>query len=120
MCKAAAPYLRETKGAIVNIGSISGVRAGRGSIPYGVSKAALHHMTKGLAIALAPDVRVNAVAPGWIDTPRTEGYDKAPIAAVTPLERTGKAEEIAAAVSFLVDSRFTTGEVIVVDGGIVL
>ena len=61
--RAAVPALRESKGAIVNVGSVSGIIAAGSSLPYAVSKAALHHLTRTLAQALAPDVRVNAVAP---------------------------------------------------------
>jgi ketoreductase RED2 len=73
--RAAVPALREAKGAIVNVGSVAGIIAGGSSLPYAVSKAALHHLTRTLAQALAPDVRVNAVAPGLVDTPWTEGWE---------------------------------------------
>ena len=65
--RAAAPALRDAKGAIVNVGSVAGIIAGGSSLPYAVSKAALHHLTRTLAQALAPDVRVNAVAPGLVE-----------------------------------------------------
>ena len=71
--RAALPALRETRGAIVNVGSVAGLVAGGSSLPYAVSKAALHHLTRCLAQALAPDVRVNAVATGLVDTPWTAG-----------------------------------------------
>src|SRR4029078_5408567 len=72
--RAAVPALREAKGSIVNVGSVAGIVAGGSSLPYAVSKAALHHLTRTMAQALAPDVRVNAVAPGLVDTPWTGGW----------------------------------------------
>ena len=75
LSRAAVPALREAKGAIVNVGSIAGIIAGGSSLPYAVSKAALHHLTRTLAQALAPDVRVNAVAPGLVETPWTAGWE---------------------------------------------
>ena len=72
--RAAVPALREAKGAIVNVGSVAGMIAGGSSLPYAVSKAALHHLTRTLAQAVAPDVRVNAVAPGLVETPWTAGW----------------------------------------------
>jgi len=70
LTRAALPALREAKGSVVNVGSVSGLIAGGSSLPYAVSKAALHHLTRTLAQALAPDVRVNAVAPGLVITDR--------------------------------------------------
>jgi NAD(P)-dependent dehydrogenase (short-subunit alcohol dehydrogenase family) len=66
--RAAAPHLRRSKGSIVNVGSIAGHRAGGSSIPYSVSKAAVIHLTRALAVALAPEVTVNSVSPGLVDT----------------------------------------------------
>jgi ketoreductase RED2 len=117
LCRAAAPALAAGKGAIVNIGSIAGVDASLSSIPYSVSKAALHHLTRTLAVALAPDIRVNAVAPGYIGTPATEGWDPAPAVERTPLRRIGEPEEIADAVAFFAYGGFATGQVLLLDGG---
>ncbi|MFI9743755.1 SDR family NAD(P)-dependent oxidoreductase [Streptomyces sp. NPDC052494] len=119
---AAVPHLRKTRGAIVNVSSQAGVRPGGSSIPYAVSKAAVNHMTKLLAKTLGPDVRVNAVAPGLIDTPWFDGVDgadaaKAHVADVVPLRRVGLAEDIAGAVHDLAHSSYITGEVLLVDGG---
>ena len=75
LSRAAVPALREAKGAIINVGSVAGIIAGGSSLPYAVSKAALHHLTRTLAQALAPDVRVNAVAPGLVETPWTAGWE---------------------------------------------
>src|SRR5439155_18505424 len=73
--RASVPALRDTRGSIVNVGSVSGIVAAGSSLPYAVSKAALHHLTRTLAQALAPEVRVNAVAPGLVDRPWTAGWE---------------------------------------------
>ncbi|XIE78068.1 SDR family NAD(P)-dependent oxidoreductase [Streptomyces sp. SBR177] len=119
---AAVPHLRESRGAIVNVSSQAGVRPGGSSIPYAVTKAAVNHMTRLLAKALGPDVRVNAVAPGLIDTPWFDavgGADaaKAEVAAAVPLRRIGRPEDIAEAVHDLARASYITGEVLLVDGG---
>ncbi|WP_306334813.1 SDR family NAD(P)-dependent oxidoreductase [Streptomyces sp. KL118A] len=120
---AAVPHLRASgAGSIVNITSQAGVRPNGSSIPYAVSKAAVNHMTKLLAKTLGPDVRVNAVAPGMIDTPWFDGVEgiEASMAAVAerlPLGRVGRPEDIAGAVADLADSSYITGEVLLVDGG---
>ncbi|HLZ48100.1 MAG TPA: SDR family NAD(P)-dependent oxidoreductase [Candidatus Limnocylindria bacterium] len=119
--RAATPALRETKGSIVNVGSVAGLIAGGSSLPYAVSKAALHHLTRTLAQALAPDVRVNAVAPGLVDTPWTAGWEaNDAIVARTPLGRAATPDDIAEAVVFLARAQFATGQVLAVDGGLTL
>ena len=121
MSRAAVPALRETKGSVVNVGSVAGLIAGGSSLPYAVSKAALHHLTRTLAQALAPDVRVNAVAPGLVDTPWTAGWESnQAIVARTPLGRAATPEDIADAVVFLARAQFATGQVLAVDGGLTL
>ena len=121
LAQAAAPYLRASHGAIVNITDIYGERPLRDHPVYCMSKAALLMMTKSLALELAPDIRVNAVAPGAILWPEHEAIDGARQAAIiarTPLARTGTPDDIAEAVHWLLSSaRFTTGEVVHVDGG---
>ena len=108
--RAAAPALREAKGAIINVGSVAGIIAGGSSLPYAVSKAALHHLTRTLAQALAPDVRVNAVAPGLVETPWTAGWEaNEAIVARTPLGRAGTPEDIADAVVSLARAPFRDG-----------
>ncbi|MBT2442370.1 SDR family oxidoreductase [Streptomyces sp. ISL-36] len=120
---AAVPHLRASgAGCVVNISSQAGVRPGGSSIPYAVSKAAVNHMTKLLAKTLGPDVRVNAVAPGLIDTPWFDGVEgaeeaKAHVAGVLPLRRVGRPEDIAQAVFDLTNASYITGEVLLVDGG---
>lgn len=120
---AAVPHLRANgAGSIVSISSQAGVRPGGSSIPYAVSKAAVNHMTALLAKTLGPDVRVNAVAPGFIDTHWFDGVEgadeaRARVAETVPLRRVGRAEDIAEAVFDLTNASYITGEVLLVDGG---
>jgi ketoreductase RED2 len=116
---AAVPHLRAAGGCVVNISSLAGSRAGGSSLPYAASKAAVNHMTRLLAAVLGPEVRVNAVAPGLIDTPWTKDFDAARqyISATAPLRRTGTPEEIATVVSGVIAAGYLTGEVVTVDGG---
>ncbi|WP_406481792.1 SDR family NAD(P)-dependent oxidoreductase [Streptomyces sp. NBC_01615] len=121
---AAVPHLRKSDAAsVVNISSVSATRALGSSVPYAVSKAALNHMTRLLASQLGPGIRVNAVAPGLVDTP---WYDEAEqvwessrewITANTPLHRVGTPEDVAEAVHYLTNAAYTTGDVLTVDGG---
>jgi NAD(P)-dependent dehydrogenase (short-subunit alcohol dehydrogenase family) len=124
--RAFAPALRATRGAIVNIASISGYRAGGSSIAYGVSKAALLQLTRNLAVALAPEVRVNAVAPGTVAATRWQpglhgAEEFARLAArereVAPLQRTAEPEHVAQAVLGLLGMDLVTGEALILDGG---
>lgn len=118
---AALPELRASEGAVVNITSASGVLTTGSSIPYSVSKAAANHLTKLLAKTLAPEVRVNAVAPGFVETPLTasmgptfrEGFEKK-----SPLGRAGSPEEIGDAVFALATNDFVTGSILLADGGL--
>lgn len=122
--KAAAPALREAGGAIVNIASVAGLGRQGSSIAYGASKAALVELTRGLARALAPEVRVNAVAPGHVDSPWTAGWPQAwkeEAARKALLKRRCQPEDIAQAILFLLaGARMVTGQVLVVDGGLLL
>jgi ketoreductase RED2 len=118
---AAVPHLRATgSGSIVNVSSLAGHRPRGSSIPYAASKAAVSHMTVLLANVLGPDIRVNAVAPGLVDTPWTaEWHDtRAAVQAVAPLRRSGTADEVAAVIVTLATATYVTGEVVLVDGGI--
>lgn len=119
MSTAAAPHLKATAGHIVNITSLAGQRPIGSSIPYAVSKAAVDHLTRLLASALGPEIRVNAIAPGFVDTPWTAGWDEARerITSTIPLRRAGLPEDIADAVIGLHRSTYVTGQVLAVDGG---
>jgi ketoreductase RED2 len=121
--QAAVPHLRSTgEGVILNITSLAGVRPVGSSIPYAVSKAALNHLTVLLANALGPEIRVNAVAPGLIDTPWTADWDvvRDAVRQTAPLRRSGKPEDVADACVALIGARYATGQVLVVDGGMAL
>lgn len=117
---AAAPHLREARGAVVNLSDIHARAPRAGLAAYVASKGALEAATRALAVELGPRVRVNAVAPGAILWPE-EGADPAlreRLLAATPLGRTGTPEEIAGAVLWLLrDATYTTGSVLAVDGG---
>lgn len=123
--RAAASLLRHSKGSVVNTASIVGLRPGPQPIPYAVSKAGVISLTKVLALHLGPDVRVNAVAPGWMDGDwmmrmLEDRYDDlmSRRARATPLRRCVQAEDVAeVVVNLLTSNRFVTGEVVVIDGG---
>jgi NAD(P)-dependent dehydrogenase (short-subunit alcohol dehydrogenase family) len=123
--RAFAPALTSARGAVVNIASISGYRAGGSSIAYGVSKAALLQLTRNLAVALAPHVRVNAVAPGtvatrWQTTLHGEdGFAERARAERerVPLRRIAGPEHVAEAVLGLLGMDLVTGEAMIIDGG---
>jgi pteridine reductase len=122
LSQAAAPYLVESKGRIINIADTHAWRPMRNYSVYCISKAGLLMLTKSLAKELAPDVMVNAIAPGAIAWPEGENSlspdEKESIISKTPLGRSGSAEDIAKLVLFLArDADFMTGEVLAVDGG---
>lgn len=123
--RAAAPMLKAARGTVVNTTSIVGLRPGPQPLPYAASKAAVVSLTKLLALNLAPEVRVNAVAPGWMEgdwMQRMLGDRYADLMArrakSTPLRRCATAEDVAEViVNLIVSNRFVNGEVIVIDGG---
>ncbi|WP_093289941.1 pteridine reductase [Pseudoxanthomonas sp. CF125] len=120
LAQAAAPHLKAARGAIVNLADIYAERPLAGHTVYCMAKAALLMATQSLALELAPEVRVNAVAPGAILWPEQDHSDAAKQSMLgrTPLARTGTPEEIAEAVRWLLqDATYTTGQVIRVDGG---
>jgi ketoreductase RED2 len=120
--RAALSELRERRGAVINVSSVAGVRPLGSSIPYATSKAALNHLTRLLAATLGPQVRVNAVAPGFVETPWTADWtsERQLVETLTPLQRTGRPDDVAAAVLALADATYVTGEVWVLDGGLSL
>jgi NAD(P)-dependent dehydrogenase (short-subunit alcohol dehydrogenase family) len=107
-------------GCVVNVSSHAGVRPKGASIPYAATKAAVNHMTRLLALSLAPDVRVNAVAPGLVDTPLTADWTQAQQLWKdhAPIGRAARPEDIAQIVSMLIASDYLTGEVVLADGGL--
>lgn len=114
----AANVLRLAKGSIVNIADLAAYETWTGYVPHGMTKAAVVQMTKAMAHALAPEVRVNAVAPGIVMLP--DGFDAQSaehLRRTTPLQRFGTAEDVAQAVVYLVHAEYVTGEVLIVDGG---
>ena len=114
----AASALRASRGAIVNIADLAAFETWPAYVPHGMTKAAVVQMTRALAHALAPEVRVNAVAPGVVLLP--EGWSEADaerLRATTPLQRLGTPEDVAGAVVYLLEADYVTGEVIKVDGG---
>lgn len=120
VARAAVPHLRSSPdGNIVNVSSVAGLHAIGSSIPYAVSKAAVNHLTALLARALGPDVRVNAVAPGLVDTPWTEEWDamRAHVQEVAPMRRSSTPQDVAEVVVGLAGMAMVTGEVVTVDGG---
>jgi pteridine reductase len=121
LAQAAAPALKRAQGAIVNLSDIHAERPLKNYIVYSIAKAGLAGLTRSLARELAPEVRVNAVAPGPILWPDDESFDELSrqrIISHTPLKREGSPDDIARAVHFLLaDANYITGETINVDGG---
>jgi 3-oxoacyl-[acyl-carrier protein] reductase len=125
---ARAPMLAAGEGTIVNVSSIAGIAGVGSSIPYCASKAALNNLTLTLARALAPKIRVNAVAPGFITGRWLEGglggaYEpvKKAMSSRAPLQKVCEPEDVAAAIlGFVTGSDLVTGQVLVVDGGLLI
>jgi len=122
MTVAAAEALKATTGCVVNITSIAGLRPTGSSIPYASSKAAINHMTVLLAKALGPDIRVNAVAPGLVDTPWTQDWESVRefVRGVAPMRRTATPADVAQMTLALAENTMMTGQIITVDGGLTL
>lgn len=120
LAQAAAPQLRERQGCIVNLLDIFAERPKPKHTVYGMAKAAQRMLTQSLALELAPDVRVNGIAPGailWPESGKSEAQKQAIIDA-TPLAWTGSVADICEATGFLIESaRYSTGQIIDVDGG---
>lgn len=119
-CRAAMPHLKARRGNVVNVASVAGVAGSGSSIAYAASKGAVITLTKSLAKAFAPEVRVNAVAPGPVQTRWLADHQDMVEQAmkVTPLKRPATADDVADVVLFLADgTSLMTGQVVVVDGG---
>jgi 3-oxoacyl-[acyl-carrier protein] reductase len=123
--RASIKLLKQSKGCVVNTASIVGLRPGPQPLPYAASKAAVVNLTKTLAWNLGPEIRVNAVAPGWMEGDwmkrmLDDKYDDlmGKRAKATPLKRVVTADDVAETMmSLILSNRFVTGEVIVIDGG---
>jgi pteridine reductase len=118
LAQRAAPALRASHGCIVNIADLAAFETWPAYIPHGLTKAGVVQMTHALARVLAPEVRVNAIAPGVVLLP--DGWSDADaerLRSTTPLARLGTPDDVAAAMLYLIDAGFVTGEVITVDGG---
>ena len=124
-CRAAAAALKRAGGAIVNIGSIAAYRASGSSIAYAVSKAAVLQLTRALALALAPEVRVNSVSPGLVSTrwfssrfgDEAAAAQEEAFARQTPVQKIATPDDVARAVIALLENDLVTGQDLVVDGG---
>lgn len=117
LAQAAAPWLRRSNGTIVNFADTGGILGWPGYIAHSVSKAGMIMLTKTLAKALAPEVRVNAIAPGTITMPGDPPEWEQEFVKLAMLKKAGTPEDIAEAVSYLVNAKFMTGHVLVLDGG---
>jgi 3-oxoacyl-[acyl-carrier protein] reductase len=121
---AAVGALRQARGAICSTASIAGVQGSGSSIPYATSKAGVINLTRSLARSLAPEIRVNAVAPGFVDSPWNKDWPsdrKAQSIEKTPLKRPCTPQDIADAIFFLcAGTSMVTGQTLIVDGGLTL
>ena len=118
LAQAAAPHLRRAQGSIVNISDLAAFETWPAYIPHGITKSGIVHMTQSLARVMAPEVRVNAIAPGTVLLPDDwPDADAAHLNATTPLKRQGTPDDVVAAMLFLLASDYVTGETIVVDCG---
>lgn len=118
LCQSAARIMEKKGGVIVNIADLAAFEAWRNYIPHSITKAGIVQMTRGLAHALGPKIRVNAIAPGAVLLPdgwTPELADK--LVSTTPLGRIGSPEDVAQAVLYLLSADYVTGETLIVDGG---
>ena len=115
--QAAAPLLKNTKGCIINFADVGGILGWKGYIPHSIAKAGVIMLTRCLAKELAPDVRVNAIAPGTITLPDDPPELEADFIRQAPLKRSGRPADIVEAVIYLATAKFVTGHTLVIDGG---
>ena len=127
-CKEAIPHILKTKGAIINTGSVAGLKSHPYSAAYCASKGGVVQLTRALAVEYGrKDVRINCVCPGGVETPLIgqftlpEGVSQAALTRIMPLGRMGKPEEVAGTIAFLAsdDATYINGATIVVDGGMI-
>jgi pteridine reductase len=118
LAQAAAPHLKQARGAIVNIADLAAFETWPAYVPHGLSKAGVVYLTRSLARVLAPEVRVGGIAPGAVLLPETwSEADAARLRQTTPLAREGSPDDVVRTVLFILDSDYLTGETIIVDGG---
>jgi pteridine reductase len=118
LSQAAAPHLKQAKGCIVNVADLAAFETWPAYVPHGLSKSGVVHLTKSLARLLAPDVRVNAIAPGTVLLPDDWSAKAAEhLNATTPLKREGRPDDVADAMLYLLRADYVTGETVIVDGG---
>lgn len=113
-----APTLRERRGAVVNLADLAGIQAWGAYAAHGISKAGVVHLTRVAARSLAPEVRVNGIAPGTVLPPERMSDDEVrQLAERTPLKKNGSPDDVVRALRYLLAADFVTGETLVVDGG---
>jgi pteridine reductase len=118
LAQAAAAPLRERRGVIINIADLAAYETWPGYIPHGLTKGGVVQMTRALARVMAPEVRVNAIAPGTVLRPDDMSQrDATHLVETTPLRRDGSPEDVASTMMFLLRAEYITGETIIVDGG---
>ena len=118
LSQSAARVMKDRGGVIINIADLAAFESWRNYVPHAITKAGIVQMTRGLAHALAPKIRVNAIAPGAVLLP--DGYgpeERDKLVSTTPLGRIGSPDDVAQAVIYLISADFVTGETIIVDGG---
>jgi ketoreductase RED2 len=123
LTRACVPALKASgAGSVINVTSVAGLRPAGSSIPYAVSKAGINHLTRLLANVLGPEIGVNAVAPGLVDTPWTATWAQARerVTARAPMQRPATPQDVAQVIMGLIGAPFVTGQVVAVDGGMSL
>lgn len=118
LAQAAAPHLKRAHGVMINIADLAAFETWPAYIPHGISKAGIVYLTRALAHTLAPNVRVNAIAPGTVLLPEEwSAEDAAKLNETTPLRRLGSPDDVVGAMLYLLGADYVTGETLIVDGG---